>query len=385
MSSTSVPVQWLGVDPGKREPKILPLNTTLPNKFRGFGFESGRHHSTTIQESIRGEETRTPGWSKHVRRFQVNQNLGKADIDELREFLLLTRGGLNTFYVEDPFDFSSAADHRGTPSHTDQMIGWGDSSNKVFQITKRYSQTQFDQSRYEISRNAIGITNLSVAVNGQLRVRAHSTLGYTFDRNNGLLTFNTAPTYGDVVTCGFNYLCLCRFDIANDWLQVTHDAFDHGTVSLNVVEVKDAVPVEERMSFGGDNLVVMGSKTIHMLDATAGFFTFVSTNSASTIYLPTIRGSAPTVSGVQKSGTTTSYSQHLTIGGPYFCIYNLSAYTITLKERIQTTTDYPFYRHLLANSLLGELHPNTARRLYIAHADSRKEITSLDAQVWVAV
>lgn len=114
---------------------------------------------------------------------------GFTDLQQIQSLFLKMRGDYDTFLFEDPND----------KSVTLSQIGTGNGTNKVF-VLGRNTGSNF----YE----AVGYLNslTGVYLNGVLQ----SGGSYTFTVPN-IITFNTAPANGVVVTATFSYFQVCRF------------------------------------------------------------------------------------------------------------------------------------------------------------------------------
>jgi uncharacterized protein (TIGR02217 family) len=111
----------------------------------------------------------------------------------------------------------------------DQVIGIGDGTTTVFQLTKTYSSTTQSQVR-NITRPQPG--TVIIAVNGTLNTN------WTVDDTTGLVTFGTAPAANAVITAGFLFYVPVRFD--TDILPVTIE--DYGVGGANSVKLIEVRP-----------------------------------------------------------------------------------------------------------------------------------------------
>jgi hypothetical protein len=114
---------------------------------------------------------------------------GFTDVQQIQSLFLKMRGDYDAFLFEDPND----------KAVTLSQIGTGDAANKVF-VLGRNTGANF----YE----AVGYLNTLTGVYLSGVLQSGST--YTFTVPN-VITFNTAPGAGIVVTATFSYYYVCRF------------------------------------------------------------------------------------------------------------------------------------------------------------------------------
>jgi uncharacterized protein (TIGR02217 family) len=129
--------------------------------------------------------------------FLRNKN-GATDLTQILSLFLKMRGTYDTFLFEDPTDYTVTA----------SQIGTGNGTNKVFVLGRNTGPSYFE---------AVGYLNTltGVYLNGTLQSGAN----YTFTAPN-IITFNTAPANGVVVTATFTFWYVCRF--ANDYQDYDH-------------------------------------------------------------------------------------------------------------------------------------------------------------------
>ena len=148
--------------------------------------------STKIQTSASGAETATAYWSYPKWAFSLKYDLLRSgaynELEQLVGLFLKCRGNFDTFLYTDPDDNSV----------TGQTIGTGDGVSTYFQLGRTYGG--FFEPFYDIT--------------GTVRVYKNGTLQnpstYTIS-TIGLISFNTAPATGAVITADFGFQYRCRF------------------------------------------------------------------------------------------------------------------------------------------------------------------------------
>jgi uncharacterized protein (TIGR02217 family) len=156
-------------------------------------------------------------------------------LTELMQFFISRKGRLQAFRFSDPFDYKSCALNE-IPRSTDQIIGQGDGSQTIFQLTKTYQDETINSIR-PITKPIRPITkpildSVLIAVNGELL----SPSEFSVDALSGRVTFISAPEAGTIISAGFEFDCVVRFD--TDQLDMTLEDFGAGQLrSLPLVEL----------------------------------------------------------------------------------------------------------------------------------------------------
>jgi uncharacterized protein (TIGR02217 family) len=157
---------------------------------------------TRIQRAVSGRELRAldypyPLW-QFTLIFDLLRDNPAAGYDELRTlmgFFMLCQGAFGTFLFRDPTD----------DRVTGQQIGVGDASTTVFQLQRAMGTTLPGGGFQE----PIVAPNIVSAV--YLDGITQSPASYSVDPNTGLITFETAPGGGLIITTDFSYYFRCRF------------------------------------------------------------------------------------------------------------------------------------------------------------------------------
>lgn len=142
----------------------------------------------------------------------LRDDLTVSDLKQLVGLFNAMRGGYDTFLFSDP-DFNTF------PVSNAQQFGTGDSSTKSFQITATY-QNPGGPGYPELIQNFNGAP--TILSNGAVVSAANYSIS-----GQGIITFNTAPNTGSVLTWYGSFYYRCEFDddqldlskFVNQWWQ----------------------------------------------------------------------------------------------------------------------------------------------------------------------
>lgn len=165
--------------------------------------------NTKVHRSVSGMEARAALMAYPLWTFQLSYEVLRdgglgSDYDQLVGFFVARNGSFDSFLYIDPTDSSVI----------DQQIGIGDGVTTKFQLLRGIGAISIFQ---EPINNVNSLTN--VKDNGTVV----SSSNYTIN-SSGLVTFNTAPASGHVITWTGTYYYRCRFaqDIADFNLMITN-------------------------------------------------------------------------------------------------------------------------------------------------------------------
>jgi len=193
------------------------------------GARGGPERRTQVVELASGDEERNASWADSRRRYDVAYGIRRADdLAAVIAFFQSRNGRLHGFRWKDWGDFKS-----GLPSTPltpiDQALGTGDGETEAFQLVKRYESGAQAWTR-RIVKPVAG--SVRVALGG-----VEQLSGWSVDATTGIVTFDTVPGAGVLVTAGFEFDVAVRFD--TDRLDVTWDLDRLGSVaSIPLVEVR---------------------------------------------------------------------------------------------------------------------------------------------------
>ena len=157
---------------------------------------------TRIQRAASGRELRALDYPYPLWQFALVYDFLRdnpaAGYDELRTllgFFMLCQGAFGPFLFQDPSDCQI----------TGQQIGIGNASTTVFQLQRAMGATLPGGGFLEpiVAPNVVH----TIYLNGI----TYNPAAYSVDPDTGLVTFNTAPGSGLIITADFTYYFRCRF------------------------------------------------------------------------------------------------------------------------------------------------------------------------------
>ncbi|MDD3029977.1 MAG: DUF2460 domain-containing protein [Alphaproteobacteria bacterium] len=201
---------------------VLPLRV-------GFGSQGGPNFSTDVVTIASGYERRNQNWAEARRTFDARTGVRTADdAAALLTFFHARAGRARGFRLKDWSDFSSAADHIGTPAFDDQALGSGDGARTAFPLVKNYTSGEATHTRTIAKPVADSVL---IGVDGTAL-----TTGWSLDSTTGIVTFASAPSSGQAVTAGFLFHVPVRFD--TDVLSLSVETFHAYEASVPLVEIR---------------------------------------------------------------------------------------------------------------------------------------------------
>jgi uncharacterized protein (TIGR02217 family) len=193
------------------------------------GSRGGPERRTDVVATASGREERNARWFQSRRRYNVGTGIKSInDIHTVTAFFEERRGRLHSFRFKDHADFKSCPP-QSTVTATDQLIGTGDSSTAVFQLTKSYGTGL---------RNYARVIAAPVAGTVLISVNSVPTTQFTLNAATGEVTFNpgSIPASAAEVRAGFEFDTIVRFD--TDTLSIDLEGFTGGTVpDISLIEV----------------------------------------------------------------------------------------------------------------------------------------------------
>src|SRR5690606_9307305 len=188
------------------------------------GAVGGPERRTEVVVLGSGHEERNSRWADSRRSY--NAGYGIKALDDLYaviSFFEERRGRLYGFRWRDHSDWKSCPPSQ-VPAATDQLIGTGDGTTAIFQLTKTYGSAHAPWRR-EVKKPVAG--SVIVAVDGVIQTE---DVAFTVDSTSGLVTFQPGhiPQPGSKVTAGFLFDVPVRFD--TDKLEINLQGFRHGAI-----------------------------------------------------------------------------------------------------------------------------------------------------------
>jgi len=211
-----------------------------------WGSRGGPGYFTNIIELDSGIEERVARRSRARRRYDASYGVRRySQLAALISFYIGRKGPASGFRYKDWSDFTTSTDGKSAAAFTDQTIGTGDGTTKVFQMVKRYTSG----SQTEV-RNLTKIVNntMLLGVNGTLTVS-----GWTVDNDTGLITFTTAPTNGHPITAGCQFDTPVRFGAELDEsIMLSLENFSSGSIeAIPLIEIMNEDQFEDDYFYGG--------------------------------------------------------------------------------------------------------------------------------------
>ena len=196
-----------------------------------FGSSGGPERRTEIVTLASGFEERNATWAHSRRRYDAG--LGVRTLDDIHEVVAFFEARLGMLYAfrwKDWADFKTCAPSEDVTG-ADQVLGVGDGSATVFQLTKTYASGPAFYAR-PIDKPVAG----SVQVMRDGVVLAEGS-DFTVDEANGEVAFAAPPTAGATLTAGCEFHVPARFDMER--LEINLANFEVGEIpSIPIVEVR---------------------------------------------------------------------------------------------------------------------------------------------------
>lgn len=192
-----------------------------------YGTIGGPEFSTDISINSAGFEQSNSLWSNARGSWQLgNKTLNKTEANYLANFYRSKKGKGVGFLFKDFSDYQL----------TDEVIGVGNAATFSFQVTKKYSALSVVIETRKITR-VVGST-LNVKLNGV------TTVAYAINTTTGLITFDSPPASGAVITVTCEFRVPVRFN--TDKLSINFLGYDDGSKEaffdvgdLTIVEVRE--------------------------------------------------------------------------------------------------------------------------------------------------
>jgi uncharacterized protein (TIGR02217 family) len=185
-----------------------------------YGSTGGPEFSTEIVVLSSAHEKRNINWTYPRERWQVAYGVkGQSDLDALREFFYVCKGRAIGFR------FKNHDDYQGTT----EKLGDGDGSTVAFQLVKIYTSGGETLTR-KITKPVDG--TVSVFIDD---VEQGESI-WSIDLTTGIITLDTAPSSGEVVSATFQFDVPMRFD--TDYFPVNLANLQARAADFQVVEIR---------------------------------------------------------------------------------------------------------------------------------------------------
>ncbi len=192
------------------------------------GSAGGPGYSSDGVESSSGLEKRNVNWEYPRHEYDVAYGVKTiTQLESLLAFFHVARGRAYGFRYKDFADFKSCG-VKSTVSNTDQTLGTGNGSQTEFQLKKVYTKGSVQRERL-IKKPVSGTVVVALDGEGQ-------ESGWSVDTVTGVITFDSPPGSGVVVTAGYEFDVPVRFD--TDVLSVNLSHYQAGQARVPLVEIK---------------------------------------------------------------------------------------------------------------------------------------------------
>jgi uncharacterized protein (TIGR02217 family) len=187
------------------------------------GSVGGPSWSTMVKELASGHEKRNANWANARHKYDaIHAVKSNTAMTEIVDFFNCRRGRAYGFRYKDWADYSA----------TGQTLGTGDDLETDFQLVKIYTDS-----------GGSWIRTITKPVDGTLTVYDDESEvdseDYDIDLTTGIITFDTAPVTGHVITADFQFDVPCRFDI--DYLPVSLDFTTFRSVVGSIPIIEDRI------------------------------------------------------------------------------------------------------------------------------------------------
>lgn len=242
----------------------------FPSNLLGYGSTFGIRHRTGVFTQPNGQVIRSGRWGQLRRSYDIAHDIKQiVDLRALQEFVVAREGAAHSFNLEDPFDFTTAADRRSGHAWDDYRIGTGDGvTTKFFLVTRYGSGTAASGcADCEVTRPLRYTSAIAAGLDATQKTGGGTD--YTEDHTDASVTWNTAPTRGQGVFAGAQFYTRVRFQIdLDEWLQNSHDAFESGALRAPMIEEKLGTITDDRITTGTATSVHAGTQ---LTDTAASF------------------------------------------------------------------------------------------------------------------
>lgn len=192
----------------------------------GLSYQSrgGPKYSTTITSVRSGAEVRNQNWTYPLHVYDASkENRSHAEMDVLINHFHSCAGMYYGFRFKDWADYRSCSSASSVSiSPLDQTIGLGDDTSTEFQLIKTY-----------VSGTNTRVRKIVKPVDGTVIIAfddVQQLSGFSVDSTNGIVTFDSAPATGVVITAGYEFDVPVRFasdEFVLSWV-------DYGTLSTSI-------------------------------------------------------------------------------------------------------------------------------------------------------
>lgn len=162
-----------------------------------YGATGGPHFLTQVVMVQSGDEQRNQCWAQARELFELGYR-NRDDTETKTLIAFFSAVALGRAFPFRLHDFLPGED-----TGTEEPLGVGDGSTRVFPLLKRYAVAGYTDDRL-ITRPVAG--SVTCALDGT------PTAAFSVDASTGLVTFTAPPGLGVAITASFRFEVLCRFN-----------------------------------------------------------------------------------------------------------------------------------------------------------------------------
>lgn len=209
-----------------------------------YGSSGGPAYKTEIVTVTSGYEYNNIGWEEARHRYDASMGVrSESELSALIKFFHITRGRGHKFRYKDWLDYKSC-DLDSIPFFTDMVFGTGNGFTTSFQLIKVYDMGSMVGVVYNQRDIKKPVKNtITIGVNGILQLEdtytgdvSNNDNNYWIDYTTGIVTFNSPPISGHILTWGGEFDVPCRFD--TDELPLSLDFYGYASGTVPIVEVR---------------------------------------------------------------------------------------------------------------------------------------------------
>jgi len=208
----------------------------LPSRVPGYPCMSVPRWKNRVTQVDSGDEQVNQRWANPLHTYRLPEAIRThAVFEDVHDHWMAMRGNAHTWPWRDPLDFASVALARPNvvpvTSGLDQTIGTGDGVTTSFQLTKVYvrgAQTYTRPIYLPVT------ATVSVLLDGA----DPAPVTWTASRPGGVVTFSSAPAAGVIVTAGFLFDVIVRFESDDSFEGMVKTYAASGVGDLTLLEVR---------------------------------------------------------------------------------------------------------------------------------------------------
>ena len=207
------------------------LTETFPVEI-SWGSTGGPGYRTRIIETGSGYEFRNQNWAKSKHKYNAATGIRNAnDLDDLVAFFHLAAGRANSFRYKDWSDFKTCVITNDVANDDQILVASATGGETEIQLFKTYTIGALSVDR------TIILPKQDTLLIAQNEAQLTETTDYTVDYTTGIVTLLVALSAEDLLTCGFEFDVLCRFDI--DQLDLSLDSYRVSSASVPIAETRE--------------------------------------------------------------------------------------------------------------------------------------------------